>query len=262
MGMGISKITKTPILILFLAVGFFVGISFSSVYAGIPWDTDDIADDAITTDKIKDKTVKTVDIRGGAIKTGKIRDGTIQLDDLSSELRVLLGLGTCPNTSSLGFVYQGQVTSVDDPDNFLGGGINVGEMIEGVYCYAPNTPDTDGDAQIGLYSLDFHSISIGNDDFECSNELVLVILNDFFGRDVYNVVCDGMSSSLYSLRISNGLMELSDKDETIFVDDSLPQSAPDFNEFETKAFVWKFGDDIENISGKVIGTIISLIQIQ
>jgi len=47
-------ITKT-ILTLGIMASFVIGLSFSSVYAGIPWGTDDIADDAITSDKIKNK---------------------------------------------------------------------------------------------------------------------------------------------------------------------------------------------------------------
>jgi len=62
---------------------FVIGLSFSSVYAGVPWGTDDIADDAITSDKIKNKQVKNADIRGNTIKSGKIRDGTITSADLA-----------------------------------------------------------------------------------------------------------------------------------------------------------------------------------
>ena len=64
---------------------FVIGISFSSVYAGIPWDTADIADDAITSDKIKNKQVKNADIRGNTIKSGKIRDGTIISADIAND---------------------------------------------------------------------------------------------------------------------------------------------------------------------------------
>jgi len=123
------------------------------------------------------------------VTSNEIKDETIQLDDLSLELRVLLGLGHCPNTSSLGFVYQGQVTIVADPSNFLGGGINVGEMIKGVYCYAPNTPDTFGSESVGFYSLEFYSISIGNDDFVCSDGMVLDFSNVWknFGLPIRNL---------------------------------------------------------------------------
>ncbi len=66
-----------------IIAGFVIGISFTSVYAGVPWDTAEIADDAITTEKIDDKTIKNIDIRGNQIKTGKIRDGTITTADLA-----------------------------------------------------------------------------------------------------------------------------------------------------------------------------------
>jgi len=225
-------------------------------------DSADIADGTITGADIADGTISSRDITAGTINSAEIKDGTIQLDDLSPELRVLLGLGTCPNTSSLGFVYQGQVTSVMDPSNFLGGGINVGEMIKGVYCYAPNTPDTFGSPSVGFYSLEFYSISIGNDDFVCSDDMVLVISNDSGGSDVYSVTCEGMSSPLFSVPLSDGFIQLSDTDQTIFVDDSLPQSAPDLIEFETKKFEWFFEDEGTEIIGLVNGIITSLIQIQ
>jgi len=75
-------ITKT-IMTLGIMASFVIGISFSSVYAGVPWDTAEIADDAITSDKIKNKQVKNADIRGNTIKSGKIRDGTITSADLA-----------------------------------------------------------------------------------------------------------------------------------------------------------------------------------
>jgi len=62
---------------------FVIGLSFSSVYAGIPWDTADIADEAITTEKIKDKTIKNIDLKGNNIKSGKIKDGTITSADIA-----------------------------------------------------------------------------------------------------------------------------------------------------------------------------------
>jgi len=82
MGMGKINLSKSTFLILFLAVGFFVGISFSSVYAGIPWGTSEIADNAITSKKIKNFQVKTNDIKGNAIKSNKIKDGTILFADI------------------------------------------------------------------------------------------------------------------------------------------------------------------------------------
>jgi len=64
--------------------GFVIGISFSSVYAGIPWGTDDIADDAITSEKIKDRQIKGPDILGNAIKSAKIKDGEVMSADIAT----------------------------------------------------------------------------------------------------------------------------------------------------------------------------------
>jgi len=81
--MGKINFSKTTFLIIILAVGFFVGVSFTSVYAGVLVDTEDIADNAITSEKIKQREVKSRDIKNNAVKTNKIRDGTITLADLA-----------------------------------------------------------------------------------------------------------------------------------------------------------------------------------
>ena len=75
--------SKTTLLIIIISVGFFVGVSFSSVYAGIPWDNSEIANNAITSEKIKNRQVKNPDIRGSTIKSGKIKDGTILFADIN-----------------------------------------------------------------------------------------------------------------------------------------------------------------------------------
>jgi len=86
-GVGVGKInlSKSTFLVLFLAVGFMVGMSFTSVYAGIPWETADIANDAITSEKIKNRQVKGTDIKGNTINSGKIKDGTITSADIATD---------------------------------------------------------------------------------------------------------------------------------------------------------------------------------
>jgi len=86
-GVGVGKInlSKTTFLSLFLAVGFMVGMSFSSVYAGIPWDTSEIANDAITSAKILNKQVNSPDIHFAAVKSNKIKDGTIISADIAAD---------------------------------------------------------------------------------------------------------------------------------------------------------------------------------
>ena len=89
-------ITKT-ILTLGIMAGFVIGISFSSVYAGIPWDTSEIADNAITSEKIKDQEIKGADIKNNKIRSGKIKDGTITSADIADDViksAVVLRAGT------------------------------------------------------------------------------------------------------------------------------------------------------------------------
>ena len=147
-----------------------------------------------------------------------------------------------------------------DSSNLLGEGVSVGDGIRGLYCVDPNTPDLVGNAKFGFYDLQFHSTKIGQHSFSCISGR-LDIIDDDSGRDEYTVFCSAMSSLLYSFPSSSGIIQLIDSDQTIFVDDSLPQSAPDLNEFEVKRFGWNF-DDFFTTFGSVDGEIVSLIRVQ
>jgi len=143
-------------------------------------------------------------------------------------------------------------------------GIGMGDIIRGFYCYDPNTPDTSADPT-GRYDLEFYSIVIGIHNFSCSSTFNrLTISNDAptpTPFDGYDLICSGMTSSLYSSFTNNiGFVILRDFDQTIFVDASLPQSAPDLNEFEDKKFRFEFDDGIT--LGRVDGFITSLVQVQ
>jgi len=91
------------IIILAIMASFIVGVSFSSVYAGIPWDTSEIADNAITSKKIKNFQVKTHDIKGNAVKSLKIKDGTIKGVDIKD--------GTITSAD----IADGTITNADLP---------------------------------------------------------------------------------------------------------------------------------------------------
>jgi len=110
-------ITKT-IMTLGIMASFVIGISFSSVYAGIPWGTDDIADDAITTEKIKDKTIKTKDIRNNQIKSSKIRDETITSDDIATN--AVGGAEIAPNAVGSTEILDNSIQAVDLQTNSVG----------------------------------------------------------------------------------------------------------------------------------------------
>jgi len=133
-GIGKINLSKSTFLILFLAVGFFVGISFSSVYAGVLVDTDDIADNAITSEKIKPREVKSTDIKNNAVKSNKIKDGTITSADIADGAVMGQHIGfytkefTFSGLSS-GEINLGFVIDCDIGDFAISGGIadnNVG----------------------------------------------------------------------------------------------------------------------------------------
>jgi len=108
-----------------------VGMSFSSVYAGIPWSTSEIADNAITSAKIKNQDVRRPDIRNNAISSAKIndeavrshdiRDGTIQGVDIGSPL-VLTGAITADNYFDNGNTQTGtDATAIGGSGNTASG---------------------------------------------------------------------------------------------------------------------------------------------
>ncbi len=163
--------------------------------------------------------------------------------------------------------YLGEITSVDDRDNLLIVDIIVGETTSGVYCYDPNTPDSDGRSKVGLYvnSIVSYTVSIGDDDFTCDDFNTLQVSNNFGGpgplSDNYNVICHNMSPSILEPGDSRFALSFRDTDLTIFTDDSLPQSLPDFNEFDDTSFNWSFEDD-DRRDGFVRGVITSMTQLQ
>jgi len=76
------NLSKKTYLIIILSVGFFVGISFSSAYAGLEdlicdkcVDNSDMAKNAITSKNIKNSQVKTKDIRDGTITSADLAPG-------------------------------------------------------------------------------------------------------------------------------------------------------------------------------------------
>jgi len=62
---------------------FVIGVSFSGAYAGSLIDTEDIANNAITTKKIAKDAVGKNDIKNNAIRTEKIKNNEITSDDLN-----------------------------------------------------------------------------------------------------------------------------------------------------------------------------------
>jgi len=166
----------------------------------------------------------------------------------------------CPS----GFIeisYFGEVIEINDSDNLLIVDIMIGETISGSYCYDPNAPDNDDRSEVGNYFLEFYTVAIGDDDFTCDNTSHLRTTNNFSDRDSYSLICNSMSPSISEHDIALSIMFLQDDDQTIFTDDSLPQSLPDFNEFESTVFTWNFGE-FDIFDASVGGIITSMTQLQ
>jgi hypothetical protein len=55
------------------------------------------------------------------------------------------------DAESISIAITAEVETVSDPGNFLGGAINVGDVITGHYDYESTTPDTNGAPTVGDY---------------------------------------------------------------------------------------------------------------
>jgi len=165
----------------------------------------------------------------------------------------------CPNPSHLGFVFEGEITSINfDFGNLLGGLIAEGETWSTFYCLAPNTPDTAPGAN-GQYEIDFIAITIGdNDEFVCNAQVLAI--EKGANIDTYQVFCFGMTPPVlppFTLNLFNIFLGTRN---TGLLDGSLPAFAPDLNDFEFQTLDWRLGNSLPPII--VEGTITSFVRVQ
>lgn len=265
--MKFNRFRKTSYLVLFILLG---AVGVGTAYAGILplitlsgdvliiGDTElegkllDTNDDAGTSGQLLSSTETGTDWIDAPIVT----PGSIQLEDLSPELVELLGLGAppCPNPSHLGYVMEGQVTLVSDNDNQFGGSISVGDTWNAFYCIDPNTPDLFPNNLIqGSYEIDSITATIGDYEVPCS-DVKFVAIENGQSDDDYLVFCaTNEPESLFN-------PFLRDTDATVFDDDSLPQSGPDFGEFEENSMSFNLEGNIQ--SSVLQATLTSFVQVQ
>jgi hypothetical protein len=125
------------------------------------------------------------------------------------------------------------VIDVYDPNNLLGGVIQVDDTVTGKYVYDSGTPDSDPDPDVGEYkhtsSTFGMELKVGGLVFKTnpSNvDFLILIANDWIYGDVYGVY------SYENLQLSNGMFvsllawELIDENSTVFSSDALPTTAP------------------------------------
>jgi len=166
----------------------------------------------------------------------------------------------CPNSSHLGFVFEGEITSISDPENLLGGVIAEGETWSTLYCLDANTPDTNPSTAF-QYEIDFIAITIGgNDEFVCTEGQILQIEADAtFGT--YQVFCFGMTPPVlppFTRSTFNIFLGTFNAD---LLDGSLPAFAHDLNDFDGSVVLnWNLGDRFP-FGSQVTGTITSFVQV-
>jgi len=243
----LGRFTKTPYLVLFILLGA-IGVSTATAMVMVTIS----GNFTVTGDSDLQGNVGV----GGTLTPVDYADDSIQLDDLSPELKELLGL--CSKQSHLGFVFEGEITNITDPDNLLGGLIAVGETWSTFYCLDPNTPDTQpGNPTGGEYVIDFIAITIGdNDEFVCTDFQIINIVNGA-SFDSYQLFCFGMNPPDESPSTFN--IALLTTNTALFADDSLPAFAPDLNDFDGQTLSWNLGTVQKAI---VLGTITSFVQVQ
>lgn len=131
------------------------------------------------------------------------------------------------------------VDDVQDPDNYLEGLVNVGDLITGTYTYDTDTPDSSSSSQVGRYEHYAYpcgiSLSVGGLDFAtdpADTDFVIRILNDYLYDDFYWL------TSYSNLPVSNGTSVnnidwmLGDPSETAISTVELPTTGPVLDDWE------------------------------
>ncbi len=172
----------------------------------------------------------------------------------------------CPNPSHLGFVFEGEITSISDPGNLLGGIIAEGETWSTFYCLDANTPDLlPGNLMQGIYAIDFIAITIGDDDeFVCTDPAFpqFLVIGNQASFDSYQLFCSGMTPPvLPGIDFSLFNIFLSTTNTAVFADTSLPAFAPNLNKFKNQILVWNI-EDFSSAGSQVTGSITSFVQVQ
>jgi len=191
---------------------------------------------------------------------------TDSLRDSAQEIKTSIGCPDtppppgCPNPSHLGFVFEGEITSISDPENLLGGIIAEGETWSTFYCLDKKTPDTNPSTAF-QYEIDFIAITIGdNDEFVCTEAQILGIESGAtFGT--YQVFCFGMTPPVLPPFTQSTFNIFLGTTNAGLLDGSIPKFAPDLNDFDLGVLLnWNIGD-FPNES-EVSGTITSFVKVQ
>lgn len=148
----------------------------------------------------------------------------------------LCAMSFCPKPAEATLItiaIEAVVDDVQDPDNYLEGRINIGDLITGIYTYDTDTPDSSSSANVGRYEHYSYpcgfSLSVGSLSFMTdpgNTNFVVEIGNNAYYDDFYIV------DSLINLplpdetSVSRIRFVLGDPSETAISSIELPVTAP------------------------------------
>ncbi len=138
-----------------------------------------------------------------------------------------------PANSALVIIeIEAVVDDVQDPDNYLDGGINIGDLITGTYTYDTDTPDSSPSPNVGRYEYYGYPcgffLTVGGFEFVTDPADSYFFLE--IGNDIY--VDDYLVRSDRNLPLSNGTSvnnitwSLQDLSATALTSTELPTIAP------------------------------------
>ena len=131
------------------------------------------------------------------------------------------------------------VDDIQDPDNYLNGLVNVGDLITGTYTYDTDTPDSNPSSNVGRYehfappcgfSLNVGGLSFATD--PANTYFVMRILDNYLDDDFYWLTSYNNSPLSNGTSVNNIDWMLGDPSETAISTIELPRTAPVLGDWE------------------------------
>ena len=134
----------------------------------------------------------------------------------------------------------GEVTYLRDPDNLLGGQINIGDVITGSYTYDTSTPDTNPRSGVGDYWYSTApygiNLSVGDIVFQTDPENVdflVEIVNDYTGGDTYLLASYANLPLVSGIPVQHISWQLDDFSQTAVSSTRLENRPPDIEDWQS-----------------------------
>jgi hypothetical protein len=157
-------------------------------------------------------------------------------------LLVILGLVCCGGRTQgaiITIAIEGVVDHVGDPDNYLNGMVNVGDLITGTYAYDTDTPDSSPLSGAGRYEHYGYpsgfSLSVGGLDFvtdPANTNFLIEIVNNYPYDDGYGVVSYNNFPLSNGTKVNNISWALRDDSASAISGVDLTATAPVLHDWE------------------------------